>query len=163
MEVFFHYFSKEFSKFLLFLFSFWHPYDANVGPLQVVKQAASTALIFWILLFLVLIWLFFPPLRSKPLIQFLVSSDLLLLPCKLFCISNSVAFISDWIFFMLLRSSLSSSSILMGRSLKSASHRLIICILFVVFLEFWSVFFIWAMFPCVLILAVSLSLFLHMW
>ena len=42
---FFHYFSKQISNFLLFLF-FWHPYDANVGMLEVVPEAAYTILIF---------------------------------------------------------------------------------------------------------------------
>ena len=57
-------------------------------------------------------WLFFASLCSKSLIWFLASSTLLLLPYKLFFISISESFISDWIFFMLLRSSLISLSIL---------------------------------------------------
>ena len=43
-EVLFHDFFKSISSFLLFLFSFWHPYDANVGPLEVVPEAAYTIL-----------------------------------------------------------------------------------------------------------------------
>ena len=53
-------------------------------------------------------WLFFASLCSKSLIWFSAPSTLLLFPCKLFFISVSVSFLSDWIFFMLLRSSLSS-------------------------------------------------------
>ena len=44
-EVFFHYFFKQISNFLLFLF-FRHPYDANVVFLKVVPQASYTILIF---------------------------------------------------------------------------------------------------------------------
>ena len=29
-----------------FLFSFWHPYDANVGPLEVVPESTDTILVF---------------------------------------------------------------------------------------------------------------------
>ena len=39
-------FSNRFPNFLLFLFSFWHPYDANVGHLEVVPEAAYTILLF---------------------------------------------------------------------------------------------------------------------
>ena len=44
-EIFFHYFF-QISNFLLFLFSFWHPYEVNVGMLEVVPDAAYTILIF---------------------------------------------------------------------------------------------------------------------
>ena len=37
---------SEISNFLLFLFSFWHPCDANVGMFEVVPEAAYTILIF---------------------------------------------------------------------------------------------------------------------
>ena len=43
-------------------------------------------------------WLFFASLCSKLLIWFLAFFTLLLFPCKLFFISISVPFISDWIF-----------------------------------------------------------------
>ena len=56
----------------------------------------------------VLIGLIFAPSCSKSLIWFSASSTLLLFLCKLFFISTSVSFVSDWIFFMLLKSSLSS-------------------------------------------------------
>ena len=45
-EGFFHYFFKQISSFLLFLFFFWHLYDVNVGPLEVVPKAAYTIHIF---------------------------------------------------------------------------------------------------------------------
>ena len=48
-DVFCHYFFDKFSNFLLFLFFFWHLYEANVGPLEVVPEAAYTIIISWIL------------------------------------------------------------------------------------------------------------------
>ena len=41
-EVLFHFFFKQISNFLLFLFSFWQPYDVNVGTLEVVLDVAYT-------------------------------------------------------------------------------------------------------------------------
>ena len=55
--------------------------------------------------------------------------------CSLF----QLFFVSDWIFFMLLRSSLSSLSILISSVSNSVSDTLFISILFSIFLEFWSV------------------------
>ena len=83
-----------------------------------------------------------------------------LVSCKLFCISISESFVSNWIIFMLLRSSLSSLSILITRVLNSASHRLLISIWFSSFSGVLICSFIWAMFLCLLILAASLCLFL---
>ena len=54
----------------------------------------------------VLIECFVSSLYSKSLIWFLASLTLLLFPWKLFFMSISLPFVSDWIFFMLLRSSL---------------------------------------------------------
>ena len=67
-EVFFHYFFKQISSFLLFLFSFCHPYDVNVGPLEVVSEAVYTILIFLNSFFLlvVLTGCFFLPYVSNP-------------------------------------------------------------------------------------------------
>ena len=85
-------------------------------------------------------WLFISSLCSKSLIWFLAYFTLLLFPCKLFFISISVFFISGWILFMLLRSSLSSLSILVTSAWTlhlidylSPFH------LALFFLEFWSV------------------------
>ena len=68
-KVFFHYFFKQISKFLVF-FSFWHPYDLNVGPLEVVPEAVYTLLIFFLILLYSCcsVWLFFASLYSKSLI-----------------------------------------------------------------------------------------------
>ena len=43
---FFLYFLRWISSFLLFLFSFWKTYDADVGPLEVVPEAVYTILDF---------------------------------------------------------------------------------------------------------------------
>ena len=45
-DVFFHYFKKYFSNFLLSVFSLQLPNDANVGMLEVVPEAPYTVLIF---------------------------------------------------------------------------------------------------------------------
>ena len=74
-------------------------------------------------------WVFFASLHSKSLIWFSASSTLLLFPCKLFFILNTISFISDWIYFMMLRPSLSSLSILITSVLNSLSERLLISIL----------------------------------
>ena len=82
-------------------------------------------------------WLLFSALCSKSLIWFSASSTLLLFPCKLFFISISVSFVSDWIFFMILRSSLSYLSILITSVLNSASNRLLSSISFSSFSGVW--------------------------
>ena len=66
-------------------------------------------------IFFFLFWLVF---FCFLLFQFLISSTLLLFPCKLFFIAISVPFVSDWIFFMLLRSSLSSLNIMKTSKVK---------------------------------------------
>ena len=73
---------------------------------------------------------------------------------------HSVSFISDWIIFMLLRSSLSSLSTLITSVLNSASDRLLISILFSSFSVVLICSFTWSMFLCLLILAAFLRLFL---
>ena len=67
-DIFFHYFFKKVSNFLLFLFSSWHPYDVNVGTLEVVPGSANTILAFWILFSSCSDWLFFASLCSISLI-----------------------------------------------------------------------------------------------
>ena len=62
-EIIFHYFFKYISNFLLFLFSFWHPYDANVGIFEVVSMASYTILGFFGFFFSCCSdWLFFASL-----------------------------------------------------------------------------------------------------
>ena len=78
-------------------------------------------------------WLVFASLCSKSLIWFLVSSTLLLFACKFFFISIGVSFVSYRIFFMLLRYSLHSLSILITSVMNSESDRLFICLVL-----FWS-------------------------
>ena len=75
-------------------------------------------------------WLFFASLCSISLILFLASSTILVFSYELFIISISVSFVSAWIFYMLLRFSLSSLSILITSVLNSASDRLVVSILF---------------------------------
>ena len=50
-EDFLHYFFRRISNFLLFLFSFCHPYDANVETLEVVQWLLILSSFFWILFF----------------------------------------------------------------------------------------------------------------
>ena len=45
-EVVRHYFFTEVFDFLLFLFSFWHPYDSDVGTFKVVSEVPKPLLIF---------------------------------------------------------------------------------------------------------------------
>ena len=95
---------------------------------------------FWILFYSTCsVLLLFASLCSKSLIWFLASSTLLLFPCKLFFISISVSFVSDWVFFLHLRSSLGSLSVLIYPifltlhliDYQSPFH-------LALFLEFWS-------------------------
>ena len=83
-------------------------------------------LLFWLFVFCLFVFLFFASSCSKSSIWFLASFTALLFPCKLFFISVSESFVSDWVFFMLLRSSLSSLSIVINSALNSASDRLLI-------------------------------------
>ena len=65
----FYCFFKQVSNFLVFLFSFWHLYDVNVGPLEVAPKAAYTVLIFLDFFSCCCSdWLFFASLCSKSLI-----------------------------------------------------------------------------------------------
>ena len=45
-------FSNKFFNFLLFLFSFWYPYDSDVGTFKVVPEVSKPLLIFFDFLFL---------------------------------------------------------------------------------------------------------------
>ena len=84
--------------------------------------------------------------------------------CKLFFISISVSFVSDWIFFFytveVLTKFLEQCFILITNVLNSTSDRLLISILFSSFPGVLICSFIWAMFLCLFILAASLCLFL---
>ena len=51
-EVLCHYLFKEVFNFLLFLFSFWHPYSSDIGTVQVVPEVAKPLFIFLKFLFL---------------------------------------------------------------------------------------------------------------
>ena len=119
-------FSNGFRIFCSFFSSSWHPYDTNVGPLEVFPKAVYTILVFWGFFFLLVLIGFFASLHSKSFTWFSASFTLLLYHCKFFLTLISVSFISDWIFFMLLRSSLSSLSILITSVLNSASDKLLI-------------------------------------
>ena len=54
-EGFFHYFFKEISNFLLFLFSFWYPSEVNVEPLEVVPRGCLYYLHFFGFYFLLVV------------------------------------------------------------------------------------------------------------
>ena len=56
-EVFFIIFSNKFSFFLLSLFSFWHPYDSDVGIFKVVPEIPKPIFIFLNSCFFFLSWL----------------------------------------------------------------------------------------------------------
>ena len=87
---------------MLVLFSFQHPYDVNVGLLEVVLRLLILSSFFWTLLSSSSsVWLFFASLGSKLLIGFLASSTPLLFPCKLFFISVSDSLVSKEFFFFL--------------------------------------------------------------
>ena len=62
-EISCHYFFKYVFNFLLSLFSFWLPYDVNIGMLKVVLEAPSVIFIFIILFLFVCCsdWVFFAP------------------------------------------------------------------------------------------------------
>ena len=80
-EVLLHYFCKEVFNFLVFLFSFRHPYDLNVGMFKVVPEVPKPLLIFWILVSLFCSgWMFISSFCSKSSIWVLVSFPSLLVP-----------------------------------------------------------------------------------
>ena len=116
----------------------WHLYDGNVGTFEIVPEAPYTSLVFldsfFFFLFDWLVFWFFMFQIIDLILSFIHST--VVFPCKLFFISISVSFVSDWIFFMLLRSSLSYLSVLIISVLNSASDRLLISILFSLFLSF---------------------------
>ena len=57
-EALFHYFFKYVFNFLLFIFfSFWHPYDSDVGTFKVVPEVPKPLLIFLNSCFSILFWL----------------------------------------------------------------------------------------------------------
>ena len=160
---------------MLSLFSFSHQHDANVGTLEVHGGSLNYPHFFWILFsFCCSDWVFSSSLPFKFLAWSSASSTLLPIPYNVFFISVSIFFISDWIFFMvsvsffmLFKFTLSSStlplcslSILITSVLNSASNRLLISLLFSSFSVVLFYSFIWGMFPCLLILAASLHLFL---
>ena len=114
----------------LFLFSFWHPYDLDVGTFGYVPESSDTIIIIFLKLFSSLCsgWMFISSLCSQSLIWIPASFSSLFVPYRLFFISLSVAFISSWVFFILLPYSVSSLSILITSVLNSASDRLVISV-----------------------------------
>ena len=56
-EVILHYFFKKVLNFLLFLFSFWYPYDLDVGTFKDVLEVPKPLLIFLKSSFFILLWL----------------------------------------------------------------------------------------------------------
>ena len=86
--------------------------------LEFFPEALTLSSFYQILFFFLVFWLdVFASLYSKSLIWFLPSSTLLLTPCKLFFVSISVSFVSDWFFFMVSRSFLCGWSSLRVRLL----------------------------------------------
>ena len=56
-EIFLHYLFKEVSNFLLFFFSFWHPYDLGIGTFQVVPEAYKSLFTVLNSCFFILFWM----------------------------------------------------------------------------------------------------------
>nr|KAF6452913.1 hypothetical protein HJG59_008216 [Molossus molossus] len=139
-----------------------------LARLKLSQRLLTLSSFFWIpFSFCCSDWAFFASLYSISMICFLDLHTLLLNLCKLFFISvkasfvsNCASIISDRSFFMLLRPSLSSLSILISSILNSASVRLLIIILLSSFLGVLFCSFIWDLFLCLLILAASPCLFL---
>nr|KAF6450522.1 hypothetical protein HJG59_008394 [Molossus molossus] len=136
--------------------------------LKLSQRLLTLSSFFWILFsFCCSDWGFFASSYSKSMVCSLDLRTLVLKLCKLFFISVSASFNSDWSFFMLLRPSLrslrfslSSLSILISSILNSASVRLLISISLSSFLGVLFCSYIWDLFLCLLILAASLCLFL---
>ena len=128
-------FSNKFSISCSFS-SLWHPYDSNVGTIKVVPEVPYPILIFLDSFSSCCSdWIFFLP--DVPNHWF--HSWLHRLHSKFFFISISVSSVSNWIFLMLLTSSLSFLSIL---KLVFWTLHLIDCLSpfrFILFLEVWSV------------------------
>ena len=155
--VFFHYFSN----FLLFLFSFWHPYDVNVGTLKVVPEAAYIVLVCLDSFFFLLFWLVVLCFLMFQIIDLILGfnhSSYFPVNCSLFQLVYPLFLTRP--FLVLLRSSLNSLSILITSVLNSASDRLLFSTLFSYFPGVLFYSFTWAMLLCLLILAASLCLFL---
>ena len=90
-EVIFHYFFKQISNFLLFLFSFWHPYDVNVGLLRLSQRLLTLSSFFFSLLLpflIVLMGCFLLPQVPNQWFDFSALFTPLLFPCKLFFYFN---------------------------------------------------------------------------
>ena len=109
-EVFFRYFSNRFLISCSFSSSSGTLVMRMLECLKLSHRLLTLSLFFWIIFSCYSDWWFFGSLWSKSLIWFSASSTLLLFPCKLFFISISVSFVSHWIFFTLLKSSLGTPS-----------------------------------------------------
>ena len=145
-EVLLHYLFKEVFNFLLFLFSFWHPYNSDVGTLKDVLEVPKPLLIFLNSCFFVLFWLDVSFFWSIPLIWVWVSFPSLLVPCTFSFISLRTAFIFSSSF---RPNSTNSVSVLITSVLNCASDRLAIssllsCIFYGDFIcsSIWAILFL---------------------
>ena len=127
-------------------FSFWHPYNSDIGMFQVVPEVPKSLFTFLNSCFFILFWLdvyFFLLFQIVDLCPF---SFLLLLVPQIFCfISLCVSFICSFIF---QSNSISSVSILITRALNSPSDRLAISSSLSSLSEVLLCSFIWAIFLC---------------
>ena len=101
------YLQIEFQFLALFSSPSGTPMMQMLESLKLSQRLIMLSSVFWILFsFCYMDWLFFASLCSKSLISFSALFILLLFPYKFFFISISVSFISHWISYVLLRSSL---------------------------------------------------------
>ena len=142
------YFQISFN-FLLFFFSFWHPYDSDIGAFKVVPKVPKPLLIFLNSCFFILFWLnvsFFLLDQTIDLspgfLPFTVGS----------CIFSFISLFTAFSFSSILRPySTNSVSILITSVLNFASDRLSICLLLsCIFSGVLIYSFIWANFFFVL-------------
>ena len=131
---------------MLFLFSFWHPCDSDVGMFKVVPEVPKPLLIFLNSCFFILFWLnvyFFLLVQT-------VDLSPSFLPFAVPCIFSFTSFFIAFTFSSILRPySTISVSILITSVLNPASDRLTICSLFsyifsgvLIYSFIWAIYFL---------------------
>ena len=129
---------------MLLFFSFWHPYDLDIGTFQVVPEVCKSLFTFSNSCVFILIWM---DVYFFLLFQIVVLSPgfLPVGSLNIFLHFMLVSFICSFIF---RPSSISSVSILITRALNSLSDRLALSSLLSSLSEVLLCSFIWAIFLC---------------